>query len=92
MGNIDLSQISNMLSGIDLNNSNLSEMINSLSNNNSFESNDVQYKHTDLKERTHSILKNLEEEDMGQLIYILAHLVDERKLEALNRIIEESSN
>ena len=97
MGNIDLSQISNMLSGIDLNNldlnnSNLSDMINSISNNNSFESNDVQFKHTNPKERTHSILKNLEDEDMGQLIYILAHLVDERKLEILNRIVEENSN
>ena len=40
MGSIDLSQISNMLSGIDLNNldlnnTNLSDMINSISNNNS---------------------------------------------------------
>ena len=107
MGGIDLSQISNMLAGIDfnkldlnnldlnnldLNNSDLSELINSISNNNSFESNDVEFKHTDPKERTHSILKNLEDEDMGQLIYILAHLVDDKKLEILNKIVEENSN
>ena len=110
MGGIDLSQISNMLAGIDLNkldlnnldlnnldlnnldNNPFSEMINSISNNNSVESNDVEFKHTDPKERTHSIVKNLEDEDMGQLIYILAHLVDDRKLEILNKIVEENSN
>ena len=36
MGGIDLSQISNMLAGIDLNNANINDMINSLSNNNSY--------------------------------------------------------
>ena len=102
--NIDLSQISDMLAGIDLNNSNFSDMINSLSNNNTFvngasfevddsiENNDVEFKHTDPKVRTHSILKNLDDADIGQLIYILAHLVDDKKLEVLNKIVEESSN
>ncbi len=104
MGNIDLSQISNMLAGIDLNNVNFSEMINSLTNSNSFvnndseivddyiENNDVEFKHTDPKKRTHNIVKNLEEEELGQLIYILAHLVDDRKLEMLNKIVGENSN
>jgi len=102
MGSIDLSQISNMLSGIDLNNldlnnSDLSDMMNSISNNNSFvnddsiENNDVEFKHTG-KESSHSVLEDLEDEEKGQLIYILAHLVDEQKLEMLNRIVEENSN
>ncbi|MCJ7689063.1 MAG: hypothetical protein MUO60_07075, partial [Clostridiaceae bacterium] len=92
MGDIDLSQISNMLSGLDLNNSNISDMVNSISNDNSFVSSDVEFKHTNPKERTHNILGNLENEDAGQLIYILAHLVDDSKLEMLNRIVEENSN
>jgi hypothetical protein len=37
-------------------------------------------------------LKNLDDEDTGQLIYILAHLVDEKKLEMINKIVEENSN
>ena len=95
-GSIDLSQISNMLSGIDfnnldLNNTNINEIMNTISNSNSFESNDVEFKHTNPKERTHNILENLEHEDAGQLIYILAHLVDDKKLEMLNKIVEENS-
>ncbi|MPQ33367.1 hypothetical protein E4V42_18245 [Clostridium estertheticum] len=103
MGNIDLSEISNMLSGIDLNNldlnsSNFNDMVNPISNNDSFvnddsfENNDVEFKHTSPMESTHSILDDLEDEDKGQLIYILAHLVDEQKLGMLNRIVEENSN
>jgi len=103
MGNIDLSEISNMLSGIDLsnldlNNSNLSDMMDSISNDNSFEdnnpiqNNDVEFKHTSPKENTHNILEALEDEEKGQLIYILAHLVDEKKLETLNRIVEGNSS
>ena len=103
MGNIDLSEISNMLSGIDLNNldlnsSDFNDMMSSISNNDSFvnddsfENNDVEFKHTSPKESTHSILEGLEDEDKGQLIYILAHLVDEQKLGMLNRIVEENSN
>lgn len=109
MGSIDLSQISNMLAGIDLNNldlnnSDLTDMMNSISNNdsfinngsfvddNSFENNDVEFKHTSSKESTHSVLEDLEDEDKGQLIYILAHLVDEQKLGRLNRIVEENIN
>ena len=95
MGNIDLSQISNMLSGIDLNNldlnsSNFSDIINSMSNNNSIENNDVEFKHTSLIESTHNVLEDLEDEDKRQLIYILAQLVDGKKLETLNRIVEEN--
>jgi len=95
-GSIDLSEISNMLSGIDFSNldfgnANINEMINSMSNNNSFESNDVEFKHTNPKERTHNILGNLEQDDVGQLVYILAHLVDDRKLDVLNKIVEENS-
>ena len=101
IGGIDLSQISNMLAGIDLNDANINDMINSLSNGNSLndnmifdnnDSNDVEFKHTDTKARTHNLLKNLEDEEMGQLIYILAHLVDDRKLEVLNKIVDENSN
>ena len=45
-----------------------------------------------LKKEHIVLLKNLEDEDMGQLIYILAHLVDDKKLEMLNKIVEENSN
>jgi len=77
---------------------NLTDMMNSISNKNSFEddnfiqNNDVEFKHTSPKEGTHNVLEGLEDEDKGQLIYILARLVDDKKLETLNRIVEGNAS